>query len=149
MRISDRDIQPLMYGEEGAQTEHDACFYYKRNVLEAVRSGPWKLHIRREAPRDGNQTVQGKDRPIIEVQELYNLDSDIGESDNVYDQHPAVVDDLTAKAEACRQDIGDSSVGVEGANIRPAGRVDNPDTLTHLDQDHPYMIAMFELKERG
>jgi len=147
--IDGKDIRPILYGEDGAKSEHDAFFYYKRKVLEAVRSGPWKLHLRREAPREGNQTVQGKDRPIVEVQELYNLETDIGETDNVYDPNPDVVAELNAKADACRQDIGDSAVGIEGENIRPASRVDNPDTLTHLDPDHPYMIAMYDLKERG
>ena len=83
------------------------------------------------------------------MNELYDLDADIGETKNVYNQHPDVVANLNAKAEACRQDIGDSALGIEGANIRPAGRVENPVTLTDLDPEHPYMIAMYDLKERG
>ncbi len=121
--IDGKDIQPILYGEDGAKSEHDAFFYYKKNVLEAVRSGKWKLHIRREEPRKtGNLTVDtGKERAIEELRELYDLESD----------------------------IGDSAVGIEGENIRPAGRVDNPDTLTRYDPEHPYMIAMYDLEERG
>ena len=149
--IDGRDIQPILYDEDGAASQHNAFFYYKRNMIEAVRSGKWKLHIRRERPKaKGNQTVDtGNASPIEELQELYDLEVDIGETENLYDQHPDVVSDLLAKATACGKDIGDTGAGVGGENIRPAGRVDNPDTLTHLDPDHPYMIGMYDLKERG
>ncbi len=149
--IDGKDIQPILYDEPGAESPHDAFFYYKKNVLEAVRSGKWKLHIRREAPKkSGNLTVDRGSVPAIEkLQELYDLETDIGETQNLYDQYPDIVADLEAKADACRKDIGDDSVGVTGENIRPSGRVDDPDTLTHLDPDHPYMIAMYDLKERG
>jgi arylsulfatase A-like enzyme len=132
--IDGKDIRPLIHGEEGATTPHDSFFYYKRNAIEAVRSGHWKLHIRKDDQ---------------EIGELYNLETDIGETSNVFDQHPEIVRDLMAKIDACRQDIGDDAAGIEGKNIRPAGRVENPETLTHLDPDHPYMIAMYDLKERG
>ena len=132
--IDGRDIRPLLFGEEGAQSPHEAFFYYKRNSIEAVRSGKWKLHIRKDDE---------------ELQELYDLDSDMGETQNVYDQHPDVVKDLNKKIDVCRKDLGDEAAGVKGENIRPAGRVENPDTLTHLDPDHPYMVAMYDLKERG
>ena len=147
--IDGKDIQPILYDEKGAKSEHDAFFYYKLNVLEAVRSGKWKLHIRRETQRTGNQTVQLEQIEHEELQELYDLESDIGETKNLYDQNPDVVQALLAKADTCRKDIGDSTVNIEGKNIRPAGRVENPDTLTHLDPNHPYMIAMYDLKERG
>lgn len=132
--IDGKDIRPLIFGDTDATTPHAAFFYYKRNAIEAVRGGDWKLHIRKDDE---------------EVQELYNLADDVGETVNVYDQHPDIVRDLTAKIEACRLDIGDDAAGVEGRNIRPAGRVKNPDTLTHLDPEHPYMVAMYDLKERG
>ncbi|MCZ6636463.1 MAG: sulfatase [bacterium] len=132
--IDGNDIRPLMFAEENAASQHESFFYYKRNSIEAVRSGKWKLHVRKD---DG------------EIQELYDLEADIGETNNLYNQHPDVVQDLTAKIDACRKDIGDDAAGIQGENIRPAGRVENPDTLTHLDLDHPYMIAIYDLKERG
>jgi arylsulfatase A len=149
--IDGKDIQPILFGTDGAKSEHDAFFYYKRKVLEAVRSGKWKLHLRREnRVKKGNPTVQAENVTVLEeIQELYDLEKDIGETTNVYEQHPDVVADLMAKAEACRKDIGDSALDIEGENIRPIGQVDDPDTLTHLDADHPYMIAMYDLKERG
>jgi arylsulfatase A len=132
--IDGQDIRPLLQAEEGAQTQHEAFFYYKRNTIEAVRSDRWKLHIRKDDE---------------EIQELYDLKADIGETNNLYAAHPDVIQDLLAKIDACRQDLGDEAAGIEGQNTRPIGRVDHPDTLTHYDPEHPYMIAMYDLKDRG
>ena len=132
--IDGKDIRPLMFCEEGAKSPHDAFFYYKRTNIEAVRSGKWKLHIR----KDEN-----------EVEELYDLEADIGESENRYAENPDVVRDLMGKVELCREDLGDEAVGVEGKSVRPVGRVENPDTLTHFDREHPYIIAMYDIKDRG
>jgi arylsulfatase A-like enzyme len=132
--IDGKDIRPLMFGQPDAQSPHDAFFYYKLNTIEAVRSGPYKLHVRKDK---------------LEIQELYNLETDIGETTNVYAQHLDIVQTLMAKIDTCRQDIGDEATGIQGKNIRPAGRVENPVTLTHYDPDHPYFIAMYDLKERG
>lgn len=132
--IDGKDIRPLMFGESNAKSAHDAFFYYKQNSIEAVRSGPYKLHIRKDKQ---------------DIQELYNLETDIGETTNVYDQHPDVVQTLQTKIDACRKDIGDDAAGITGQNIRPAGRVENPVPLTSYNPDHPYFIAMYDLKERG
>lgn len=131
--IDGKSITPLMAGEE-ATTQHDAFFYYFKDDIQAVRSGNWKLHIRR---RDD------------EVAELYDLEADIGETENVHDMHPDVVKDLLSKIQACGEDIGDGATGVEGANCRPVGRVENADTLTHYNPDHPYIISMYDIEDAG
>jgi arylsulfatase A len=132
--VDGKDMRPLLFSHEGARSQHEAFFYYKRNSIEAVRSGQWKLHLRKDE---------------TEVQELYDLAADIGETHNVYAKNPQVVQQLMEKVAACRRDIGDEAAGVTGENIRPVGRVEKPDTLTHLDPEHPYMIALYDLKERG
>ena len=40
--IDGKDIRPLLRGEAGAKSPHEAFYYYHRDRLEAVRSGPWK-----------------------------------------------------------------------------------------------------------
>jgi len=132
--IDGKDIRPLMFGEKDAASPHNAFFYYFKDNIDAIRSGKWKLHIRK-----GNQ----------EVKELYDLEADIGETTNLYDQYPEVVQELEAKIQACREDIGDEAVGMEGANCRPIGRVENPDTLTHYNPEHPYIVAMYDLPDAG
>jgi len=132
--IDGKNILPLMLSAENAESPHDTFFYYLMDSLEAVRDRQWKLHIRK------------MDR---EVRELYDLQADPGETQNLYDSHPEVVQELTRKLDACRRDIGDAATNVRGQQVRSIGRVDNPDTLTHFDPDHPYIIAMYDLKDRG
>ena len=61
--IDGRDIGPLLVGAPDARSPHDVFYYYRGLALEAVRSGPWKLHLQRGL--------------------LFNLDSDVGESTDV------------------------------------------------------------------
>ena len=60
-----------------------------------------------------------------------------------------MVQRLSAALDACRDDLGDEACGIEGANTRPAGRVEHPETLTHYDPEHPYICAMYDLMDRG
>lgn len=122
--IDGTDIRPLLLGEPGAKSKTEAVYYYRVQELQAVRVGDWKLHV-----------LSG---------ELYNLAEDIGEQINVADRNPDVVQRLEAQARQCRQDLGDSATGIEGANRRPIGRVENAGTLTEYDPDHPYMIALYD-----
>ncbi len=132
--IDGKNILPLMLGKDGAASPHDTFFYYYKNNLEAIRDQTWKLHVRK-----GDQ----------EVKELYNLMDDPGETMNLYESYPSVVADLTNKLTTCREDLGDAAGNIKGGNVRLKGQVDNPDTLTHYDPDHPYIIAMYDLKDRG
>ena len=53
--------------------------------------------------------------------ELYDLSTDIGERRDVSEDHPDVVERLTALADAKRQELGDSLTGVEGHALRKPG----------------------------
>lgn len=131
--IDGKDLSPLLLGATRS-SPRDTFYYYLKNNLEAVRKGRWKLHVRK-----GDE----------EMQALYDLRADVGETQNLYDNHPEVVRELQEALSACRQDIGDEATGVVGRRTRPIGRVEAPDTLTHFDPEHPYFIAMYDLKERG
>jgi hypothetical protein len=52
---------------------------------------------------------------------LYDLKADRNEIRDVMKQHPDVVRELTALAEAARADLGDA--GRKGSGVRPPGRV--------------------------
>jgi len=49
----------------------------------------------------------------------------------------------------CRIDIGDAFTKTKGKNIRPIGKVDNAQPLTEYDENHPYIIAMYDKTEVG
>jgi arylsulfatase A-like enzyme len=123
--IDGRDIWPLMAGIAGAKTPHEAFYYYKKDVLKAVRSGKWKLMVRRmtkeEYPyRWPGMARQGwKDEVIPEA--LYDLEADISETTNVIDKHPEVAKRLRQLLETMRADLGDWRTGRPGANRRPPG----------------------------
>jgi len=117
--IDGHDIMPLMRDDEGATSPCEAFFYYYMDQFHAVRSGQWKLFIPRDDRRnfhaDGDDEGAGM---------LFDVASDPGETTNVYDQHPDVVERLMGYAEAMRDDLGDTDREAPGR--RPAGWVDEP-----------------------
>jgi arylsulfatase A-like enzyme len=132
--VDGRNILPLMLSGGQERSPHEVFFYYMGNNLEAVRDRTWKLHVRK-----GRQ----------EIRELYNLEEDPGEMRNQYDSHPEVVKMLLEKMDVCREDLGDEALGIQGKNVRPIGRVDHPRPLTQYNPEHPYIIALYDLKDRG
>ena len=132
------DIGPVLLGESGAKSPRDTFFYYHTHNLDAVRRGPWKLFVRRNNAPD-----------MPETGELYNLADDIGETNNVADQHPDIVAELKQAVAECRDDMGDAATGTEGRNRRPAGWVDDAKPLTEYDPDHPYIVALYDTTECG
>ncbi|NOY00576.1 MAG: sulfatase [Verrucomicrobia bacterium] len=116
--IDGKDIWPILAGKEGAKSPHEAFYYYFMTQLHAVRSGKWKLHLplQKKLIRPG----------VYKLGELalYDLDSDIGEKNNIAADHPNVVKRLKLLAERARRDLGDE--GREGSGQRPAATVEKP-----------------------
>ena len=120
--IDGKNIWPLISGQPNAGSPHEAFYYYQIDQLQAVRSGKWKLHL----PLKPKKRNWG--RPIPEVPlALYDLENDIAEKNNLAQHHPNVVKRLLALAEKARRDLGD--LDRKGANVRPAGWVENPKPL--------------------
>jgi len=124
--IDGKNIAPLMFGEQGAKSPHEAYFFYWDRHLQAVRSGQWKLHFP-HAYRSMDGQPSGQDgQPGKYVQRttemaLFDLDHDIGEKKNVLKQHPDVATRLQALAEKMRDDLGDSAMKREGKGVRAPG----------------------------
>ena len=117
-----------------ARSPHETFAYYRGNDLEAVRDRRHKLFVARNG------------QPVTE---LYDLLTDPGETIDVGTSHPDAVERLRAVAEQYRNDLGDERSGVEGRDVRPIGRVDDPCTLTTFDPEHPYAMAEYDLDHRG
>ena len=97
--IDGKDISLTLTGE--AETPHEKFFYHRGNALQAVRSGKWKLHWKKGKPT-----------------QLFNLEDDIAERNNLIKTELEVVKRLTGYLRAFEQDIA--------KNSRPAGFVENP-----------------------
>jgi arylsulfatase A-like enzyme len=133
--IDGKDISPLIFGEEGATTPHETFCYYRLDDLEAVRKGKWKLHF-------AKGRIDGKDARTM--RELYDLESDIGEANNVFDEHPDIVRELEAVAEKARADLGDTLTETEGSGRRTVGLSESPKPLAEYNESHPYIVACYD-----
>lgn len=121
------DIWPLMSGWPDGKTPHESYLYYWGNELQAIRSGPWKLHFphayRSLAGKPGqNGKPNGYREDKIDLS-LFNLHHDIGETTDVKSQHPDVVEQLQQLAEQARVELGDSAQKRTGAGYRAPGQV--------------------------
>ncbi len=127
-KIDGYDIRPLMFGESDAKSPHThfAC-YYKAGELQAVRDRRFKLVFPHQYRSLNGRVGTDDGRPISYDQNtaelaLYDLKVDVGETCNVADQHPDVMERLMKYADEIREDLGDRLNNQTGSGIRPAGR---------------------------
>ena len=122
-KIDGMDISDLMFGKPGATTPHDVFYHYDGgNRLMAVRSGKWKLMFAQSynSPVPGKDGIPGKgQRRNLELS-LFDLESDVGETTNLADAHPDVVERLKIHAENMRKDLGEGKDA--GPGRRPLGQ---------------------------
>lgn len=128
-KIDGKVITPLLLGEEGATSPHEAFYcYYADGQLQAVRDRRFKLHFphtyRTLAGRKGGTggIPVGYSQGKIGL-ELFDLKNDVGESTNVADKFPEVVARLKKAAETARADLGDKLTKRKGSGIREPGRL--------------------------
>ncbi len=111
--IDGADASDLLKGKPGAKAPRDFFLYYLQNgTLCAIRMGDWKLIF--DVPVVGHsQKVEPKKyRKETFKPELYNLREDIGETRNLYKEHPEVAEKLRSRAmkEAAFVEKGTSGV---------------------------------------
>ena len=104
------DISPLLLGQADAKLPHETFYFYRGLKLEAVRQGNWKLHLEKGL--------------------LFNLDTDIGEKDDVAAANPQVVARLRGVADLMKDDLGLDGIG---PGCRPLGRAADPQPI--IDHD--------------
>jgi arylsulfatase len=145
--IDGLDIWPLISGE--GRSPRDTFYFYAGDELQAVRSGPWKLHLPHEyltpalppgkegkpanfsnlkpasMQQSGLRGIASRHGYLVRKIELslYNLDDDVGESTNLADKHPQTVARLLDLAERARAELGDSLTKRQGSGVRPCGKL--------------------------
>ena len=124
--IDGLDISPLLFSRRDAKSPHEALFFYWDQHLQAVRSGPWKLHFAHSYVKPGppgNGGQPGKmTNPRIELA-LFNLDDDPSETKDLAPTRPEVVARLQDLARKAREELGDSATKQTGRGVREPGRV--------------------------
>lgn len=131
VKIDGRDVWPLLAGDSGAKSPHAAYFiFFGNNQLQAVISGQWKLQLPHgyrsmaDQPR-ATGGIPGKYQQVkITAPQVYNLNSDPGESTDVAAANPDVVARLSKLADGMRADLGDSLTEHKITGLRPAGQLD-------------------------
>jgi arylsulfatase len=146
-KIDGQDRWPLIAGQPLRQPR-ETFYYYAGDELQAVRQGPWKLHLAHEyltpaqppgkngkpanfenlkpesMQMSGLRGIASRHGYLVKKIErsLFNLDEDIGETTDVAGQHSEVVQRLLKLAEDARADLGDSLTKRQGGGIRPSGK---------------------------
>lgn len=100
-----------------------------------ITDGIWKYMEPGKGPFYGKET--NTEYGNMPKPQLYHLKTDIGERNNVVEQHPEVVKKLDQKL----QQIKDNRVGVLQLNAQQWAPTVWP-TLKHYDQDHLYQVAL-------
>ncbi|MBS0205576.1 MAG: sulfatase [Planctomycetes bacterium] len=146
VKLDGSDLMPLLTGQVGAKGR-ESFWYYSGDELHAVRRGPWKLHlpheyltVAAEPGKGGKPSNFGHLKPeSIELSgirgiasrhgyrvekiglSLFNLQDDVGEQQNVADQHPEIVARLMDEVVSARADLGDALTNRRPTNARPVG----------------------------
>ena len=124
---------PLLVDNSGSEYEREATVHHSINGSFAIRKGKWKLIFAADSggwssPKPGEKG----NRDLPEIQ-LYDLDSDPGEKNNIYKSHPLVVSDLESLMRKILNN-GRSNTGSKQANDAPLnGQKDWPQTAIFND----------------
>ena len=129
-KIDGVNISSLWKGDFEATPRETILYYYRKNNLNAVRKGNWKLVLPHKYNSynaiAGNDGVHGRKKKMaIEQPELYNLSRDPGEQYNVITSHPEKVKELMVVVEKYRKELGDLNVGIaKGSENREVGELE-------------------------
>ena len=127
-KIDGVNILPLLLGDENANPRETFLYYYRKNSLEAIRKGTWKLVFAHPGRtyigfKPGANGFPGPtNENFLHEEGLYDLRRDPGERYDVKEYYPEVLAELKKIADAARTDLGDDIQQVKGANVREVGR---------------------------
>lgn len=118
--IDGKDVWPILAGEPGAKSPHEAFYYYCFTHLQAVRSGRFKLVLPRPA-RPPWCSWSARMVDAVPEAQLYDLEADVSEEHDVAAEHPEVVERLMGLVEKARAELGDYNRVGQGARFFDEG----------------------------
>lgn len=140
--IDGKNIWPLVAGQPGAESPHEAYFFYYGRELQAVRTGKWKLHYPHKyvtlAGRPG-----GTPAPYEQAEiglSLFDLENDVGETTDVAEKHPDVVTRIQGLADRVRAELGDSATQQKGSGVREPGHLEEGDLRFDWKPGEPLQV---------
>ena len=127
-KIDGVNILPLLEGNFNANPRDVFYYFYRKNSLENIRKGQWKLalpHTFRsyEGKLPGNDGWPGQYSNGNTDYALYDLRRDPGERYDVKESYPDVVEDIKKLADEMRLDLGDENYNIPGINSRKPGSI--------------------------
>lgn len=126
------NVLPMLLGEDKPARE-EMCYFQGKN-LAAFRKGRYKLH----------RTAKGEPNPG-----LFDLEEDVSEAVDISGKQPQLVAELEKRAREVAALLGDECAGVAGEEVRPCLCVEDPKPLTEYDENHPYIVALYDKSEAG
>lgn len=127
-KIDGQDISGLMMGTSDRSPHAFFPCYYGGGQLQAIRNEQYKLVFPHRYRTLAGRTGGDGGYPVKYSQStsalaLYDLDADVGETNNLIKDHPEVLAALTAAADATREDLGDKLQNRDGTGRRDPGKL--------------------------
>lgn len=129
-KIDGKSLWKLWTGTTKESPQEAYFYYYHVNELHGVRYKNWKMYFpHRYRTLNGREGGKGGkpvpyDYNTIDKIELYDLENDISELQNVASQHPDVVAIISKLADEMRVKLGDALQQVEGTENRSPGIIE-------------------------
>ena len=96
-KIDGKDVSKLWTGEVAKSPRTEFVHYTSRGDLEGIRSGDWKLLVKK---RRGRNAANNPPQVM-----LFHLGKDVGEKNNVADANPDIVARLQARMQELDAEI--------------------------------------------
>lgn len=101
---------------KSSKSPRDSFFTYNFLRLNAIRKGKWKLVPPRKAKAEGTGW-SSRNIDAVSDFELYDIDKDMAEKNNVANNHPEIVEKLKKLLESTRIELGDWNKRGTGARF--------------------------------
>ena len=106
--IDGKSIKGMLLQEEQQQPSREVQFFWHNGQLKGLRRGNWKLLLPHRYPhitRAGRGGERGEQEMVEHPLALYDLEKDLGETNNLADEEEQVVDELMQILEEHRQEL--------------------------------------------
>ena len=100
-QIDGMDVSALWTGSQERSPRTEFIYYTSQGHLEGLRQGKWKLLVKKNRRRSGDKGGEDSSPRIF----LFDLSRDIGETRNLADLHPDVVDRLRQRMQGLDTEI--------------------------------------------